>query len=104
MEKFSIATDSASGVQKIANVFMMLGLMGALAQGGLSGRLAKALGEPRLITVCLLVMALGLGLMPFIGAWWALYALLALWAVSASLIRPPVFGMLSNLSRAETRE
>jgi MFS family permease len=50
--------------------------------------------------VSLFCVALSLGPMPFARSWFEIYALLALLAIGSSMTRPPVFGMISNLTPA----
>src|SRR5207249_3255663 len=80
------------------------------------GRLVRKLGEPRLISVSLVLFGISLGPLPFIhGAeplslqilwhpgglpWVNLFLLLGLLAMGSSLTRPPVFGLISILTPA----
>jgi len=98
----------------VAYLFVYCGLIGALVQGGAIGRLVKQLGEPRLIALSLVLTAASLALIPFLkGAsqlswkvlfqhdglpWVWLLLVLALLSVGTSLTRPPLFGLLSNLT------
>ncbi len=102
-------------------LFVFCGVIGALVQGGLIGRIVKKLGEPKVITLSLVLTAVSLACLPFIkiGAsvaalplswkilfqpagltWWFMLAALALLSVGSSLTRPPLFGLLSNLTPA----
>lgn len=102
-------------------LFVFCGVIGALLQGGLIGRIVKKLGEPKVITLSLVLTAVSLACLPFIkiGAsvaalplswkilfqpagltWWFMLAALALLSVGSSLTRPPLFGLLSNLTPA----
>src|SRR6185312_2774111 len=91
--------DSAEGIRLVRNLFMYAGIVGALVQGG-TGRFVKMMGEPKLIGVSLLCVAVSLGLLPFSNTWWEVYLLLALLSIGSSMTRPPVFGMISNLTSA----
>lgn len=80
------------------------------------GRLVKKLGEARLIAASLVFTAVSLGFIPFIKGttplswgtllrpegvpWWFMLAVLALLSVGSALTRPPLFGLLSNLTPA----
>lgn len=102
-----------------AILFCFAGLIGAAVQAGPIGRLVKRLGEPRLIAISLLVFAAGLAPIPWVQgggtlsvstllssaglAWWTLLALVALIAIGSGLTRPPLFGLVSNLSPEEER-
>lgn len=95
-------------------LFVFCGLISALVQGGMIGRVVRRFGEPGVISASLLLTAVSLAIMPFITgkgvlswkllaqpdglAWWLLLAALALLAVGTSLTRPPLFGLLSNLT------
>jgi MFS family permease len=100
----------------VAYLFVYCGLIGAFVQGGAIGPLVKVLGEPRLMAVSLVLTAVSLAWLPFIGGtarlswgvllhtqglpWLAMLAALALLSVGTSLTRPPLFGLLSNLTPA----
>src|SRR5438128_432162 len=47
-------------------LFAYAGIVGAMVQGGAIGRLVKRMGEPKLISFSLLLVALSLGPLPFI--------------------------------------
>jgi len=100
----------------VAYLFVFCGLIGAFVQGGAIGRLVKMLGEPRLIALSLVLTAVSMAWLPFISGtarlswgvlvrsqglpWLAMLAALALLSVGTSLTRPPLFGLLSNLTPA----
>ena len=95
-------------------LFVYCGLISAFVQGGMIGRVVKKFGEPRVIALSLLLTAISLALLPFIKGsgllswsiltqpeglgWWGLLGALALLSVGSSLTRPPLFGLLSNLT------
>jgi MFS transporter, DHA1 family, tetracycline resistance protein len=98
----------------IAYLFVYCGLIGAIIQGGAIGRLVKLLGESRLIAWSLVFTALSMALLPFIKGtapvswagmaqaegrpWLFLLLALGLLSIGTSLTRPPLFGMISNLT------
>ena len=99
----------------VGYLFAYCGIIGAMVQGGMIGRMVKLFGEPLLISISLVVLALGLAPMPFLsghvpvgkewlqhtGAIWFLFlGVLALVSVGSSLTRPPLFGMISILTPA----
>jgi DHA1 family tetracycline resistance protein-like MFS transporter len=106
----------ATSASTIAYLFVYCGLIGALVQGGAIGRLVKKMGEPRLIALSLILTAASFTWIPFLkGAsnlswnvllqhdglpWVWLLLALALLSVGTSLTRPPLFGMVSNLTPA----
>ena len=83
----------------VSYLFAYCGIIGAIVQGGAIGKLVKKLGEPRLITLSLFLVALSLAVLPFVrGPWAELLLILALLSVGSSLTRPPLFGMISMLT------
>jgi DHA1 family tetracycline resistance protein-like MFS transporter len=99
-QKFSVDPEKPEGVKLVTNLFIYAGLIGALVQGGATGRLVKLMGEPKLVALSMFLVALSLGPMPFANSWPLLYLLLAVLSIGSSLTRPPVFGMISNLTPA----
>jgi multidrug resistance protein len=81
------------------------GIIGAAVQGGAIGRMVRRSGEARVIANSLFLLAASMAPLPFIhgtgAASWALLLLvLAVLAIASSLTRPPVFGLISNLTPA----
>jgi predicted MFS family arabinose efflux permease len=110
-----LTRDKASATT-VVYLFAYCGIIGAFVQGGAIGRLVKALGEPKLIALSLVLTGASLALLPFLKgstqltwgvlfrpegrAWIVMLLALALLAVGSSLTRPPLFGLLSNLTAA----
>jgi sugar phosphate permease len=106
-------TDAATAS---AILFAYCGIVGAFVQGGPLGKLVKRFGEPKLIAVSLILVAVSLAPLPFVtghaklswgvlfsgdgGPWWTVLILLGLLSIGSGLTRPPVFGMISNLTPA----
>src|SRR5204863_8872555 len=98
-------------------LFVYCGLIGAFAQGFAVGRLVKKIGEPRLIAISLVLTGISLGMIPFIKGnahlslkvlsrpegvpWVLLLVALGLLSIGSSLTRPPLFGLLSNLTPSD---
>jgi DHA1 family tetracycline resistance protein-like MFS transporter len=114
---FNLDLTSNRGVAStVSYLFVYCGLIGAFVQGGLTGRLVKKMGEPKLIVVSLILTGISLGMLPFIKGnthlswgilthrdglpWAALLGALAILSIGSSLTRPPLFGLLSNLTSA----
>ena len=106
----------ATSASTIGYLFVYCGLIGALIQGGAIGRLVKRLGEARLIALSLILTAASFVWLPFTSgntpltwkvllqpqglSWVWLLLALGLLSVGTSLTRPPLFGLLSNLTAA----
>jgi len=98
-------------------LIVFVGLVGALFQGGATGRLVKKLGEPKLILLSLALTGIAMIIVPFMqGApelswsilfhaegrpWLKLIVALCVLAIGSNLARPPIFGMISNLTSAD---
>ena len=107
----------ATSARTVGYLFVYCGLIGALVQGGAIGRLVKKMGEPKLIALSLILTAASFAWLPYLkGAsnlswkillqhdglpWVWLLLALALLSIGTSLTRPPLFGMLSNLTPAQ---
>lgn len=111
--KLDLGTDEAAAAT-VVYLFAYCGIIGAVVQGGAIGRLVKTLGEPRLIALSLVLSALSLAPLPFIKgeahlswgvifsadgqSWRWMLAALGLLSIGTSLTRPPLFGLMSNLT------
>jgi hypothetical protein len=100
----------------VVYLFAFCGIIGALVQGALVGRFVYKLGEPKLIALSLFLTALSFAPLPFIKGdsqlgwkilfqsggipWWWLLLALGTLSIGSSLTRPPLFGLLSNLTPA----
>ncbi len=109
-------TNDKAAAKTVTKIFAFCGIIGALVQGGLIGRMVKKLGEPKLIALSLVLTAASMAWLPFIKGtsnlsfrllaqpqgwpWVWMLSALALLAVGSSLTRPPLFGLLSNLTTA----
>jgi DHA1 family tetracycline resistance protein-like MFS transporter len=114
--QLDITTDETSATT-VVYLFAFCGIIGAFVQGGLIKRLVKQLGEPKLIAVSLVFTGVSLAMLPWIKgstqlnwgilfqpegrAWLFMLSALALLAIGSSLTRPPLFGLLSNLTSAD---
>ncbi|MBM3459543.1 MAG: MFS transporter, partial [Armatimonadetes bacterium] len=82
-------------------LFGYLGLIVALVQGGLTGRLVRRSGEARMALAGSLLLTVGLALLPLARHWGPLLGLLALVAVGQALLMP---GLQSLISRAAAQD
>ncbi|HVY72339.1 MAG TPA: MFS transporter, partial [Verrucomicrobiae bacterium] len=112
---FSLADAVSSKTNAI--MFSFAGIVGAFVQAGPIGKLVKRAGEPRLIAASLIIFACSMAVMPFIhgsgeltwgilfrsqGLPWILLLIAVGWlAIGSGLTRPPLFGLLSNLTPAD---
>ncbi len=114
-KNFGIDPFNKADAKVVGYLFVYCGIIGALVQGGGIGRAVKKLGEPLLITISLLLVGVALAPMPFIhgqvppwkemlhgssSPWLLFLFVLALLSIGSSLTRPPLFGMISNLTPA----
>jgi len=111
--KLDIQGDEASA-STVIYLYAYCGIISAFVQGGAIGRLVKQLGESRLIVLSLVLTAVSLGIIPFIKgssslswgilirpeglSWLLMLFVLAFLSVGTALTRPPLFGLLSNLT------
>lgn len=112
-------THDGRAAATVVYLFAYCGVLGALLQGTAVGRLVARFGEVRLIIGSLACTAVSLAVLPFIrgeghlswsalwgghgAGWWALLGALGLLSVGSSLTRPPLFGLLSNLTHEDER-
>jgi MFS transporter, DHA1 family, tetracycline resistance protein len=106
----------ATSASTIGYLFVYCGLVGAVMQGGAIGPLVKRMGESKLIALSLVLTAASFLWFPFLKGsspltwkvllqaqglpWVWLLLALGLLSVGTSLTRPPLFGLLSNLTAA----
>ena len=86
---------------RVGYLFTYCGVVSAILQGGVIGRLVKKYGEPKLIFVSVLIYAASLVALPFATSLPALFVVLGLLAIGSGLNRPTVFGMISLKSSAD---
>jgi len=109
-----LSMDELRHATTITGLFVYCGLIGAFVQGGATGRLVKKFGEPKLIALSLFLTGASLILLPMIkgdgplawshlfnganGPWIKTLGVLAMLAIGSQMTRPPIFGLLSNLT------
>jgi MFS family permease len=76
-------------------LFAFCGLMSALVQGGMIGRMVKRFGEPKLIWTSLFLVGASLLIIPYAGTVPVLLFGLAMVAMSTGLNRAPTLGLIS---------
>lgn len=82
-------------------MFVYIGFLIVMVQGGMIHRLNKKYGEKKLIGIGAMLVALGLVLTPVTGNIYVLYAALALLAIGSGLNNPANQSMLSKLAPKE---
>ena len=108
--------DQIKGATTVIYLFVFCGLIGAVIQGGAIGRLVKKFGERKLIALSLFLTGLSMVLLPLVKGqgqllwgqllghegipWLKMLGVLSLLSIGSSITRPPVFGLLSNLTSA----
>jgi MFS family permease len=111
-----LTVDATKPAMTVVSLFVFCGIIAVFIQGGVIGRLVKALGEPKLIALSLVLTGISLALLPFVKGegqlkwlavlrladwpWIKMLLVLVLLSVGSSLTRGPVFGLLSNLAPA----
>ena len=85
------------GISRIGWLFVYAGVLGAIVQGGLVGRLVKAFGERRLLVAGLVLAALAVGSVPYPAGIPALMVVLAVYAVGQGLVQPSLTSLTSRL-------
>ncbi len=85
------------GARETSWLFVFVGVVLVIVQGGLLGRLVRRFGERRLILSGIVLMALGLLLLPGPKLWLLLISLLLL-AVGQGIHNPSTTGLLSRLT------
>ena len=85
----------------IGYLFAFCGVMSALIQGGMIGRLVKRFGEPALIWGSLFGVGLSLLVIPYAATLGVLLFGLAMVAMTSGLNRAPTMGLISIFTSAE---
>jgi MFS transporter, DHA1 family, multidrug resistance protein len=85
---------------QLGYIFMIMGLAGAVVQGGLVGRLTKKFGEGAVIQLGIIISAIGFGLILLIEGFGTAALFLTIFGVGNGLIRPSVSSLLTKKSTA----
>jgi DHA1 family tetracycline resistance protein-like MFS transporter len=86
---------------QISFLFVYAGVLAALVQGGLAGRLTKRFGEARLVTVGTFLGFLGLGFLPYLGSLGLVMVSLAVLAMGQGIASPALSSLTSKLVAAD---
>ncbi|WP_026689055.1 tetracycline resistance MFS efflux pump [Alteribacter aurantiacus] len=83
---------------EVGTIVMIVGVVGAVAQGGLIGRLSKRFGDEKVALGSLLLSGVGFILMSFAFNYSTLIVTTCLFFLGNSLLRPSVNAMISKLA------
>jgi DHA1 family tetracycline resistance protein-like MFS transporter len=83
------------GPEQNGYLFAFVGLLTALIQGGLVGRLSRAFGERKLVGIGSALLALGMLLIAFSTSLWMLLVAMAAVAAGFSMVTPALNSLLS---------
>jgi len=83
------------GPEQNGYLFALIGLSGALLQGGLIGHMTKRFGEAKLIIQGSIALALGIGLIPFATEIWMLIIIMLIAVYGFSVISPSLNSLIS---------
>lgn len=86
--------------RRMGMMFAFMGVVSAVVQGGLVGRIAPRVGEARLATIGGLIQAVGLALIPEAHTAKALYGGLAALAAGQAVASPSILAVVSRRTAA----
>ena len=100
---FALMTARKFGFDARANgyLFAYIGILITIVQGGLTGRLARTLGERRMISVGLFCMIFGLGLLPYSLGLKSLLFVLVVLVGGHGFTNPSISSLISQAASAE---
>ncbi len=85
---------------QLGYLFMIMGLAGAIVQGGLVGRMTKKYGEGAVIQIGIVVSAIGFGLILLVNSFTTAAIYLTIFGIGNGVIRPSVSALLTKTSTA----
>lgn len=93
------AEKAGLGTTELGYIFMIMGLAGAIVQGGLVGRLTKRFGEGFVIQIGIFVSAIGFFLILYTKDFTTAAIFLTIFGVGNGVIRPAVSALLTKRSK-----
>jgi DHA1 family tetracycline resistance protein-like MFS transporter len=84
-------------------LFAYMGVISAVVQGGVVGRLAPRVGEKRLASAGGLLLAAGLAVVPVASGTLVLYAALGVLSAGSALATPSIYAVVSRRATASTQ-
>lgn len=100
---FAFLAADAFGIRDhdVPYVFVYIGVLAVLVQGGLVRPLARRFGERTLLVAGLAMQAVTIALLPFAGSTTGLFVVLAPMSLGNGLTQPALSALLSKLARKE---
>lgn len=97
---FALFSEATFGFKAatIGFVFAFIGVVLSIVQGMLVGRVVKRVGERRLIPLAMLAIAVGIGLLPFVGSITTLLVALGILATGMGFNSPALSSMVSRIA------
>ncbi|ONK21180.1 tetracycline resistance MFS efflux pump [Bacillus sp. VT-16-64] len=92
------AKTAGLGTVELGYLFMIMGLAGAIVQGGLVGRLTKKYGEGAVIQGGIIVSIIGFGLILLVDSFTTAAIYLTIFGIGNGVIRPSVSALLTKKS------
>lgn len=90
------------GPEQVGVIFMVVGLVSAITQGGLTGLVTRKWGETPIIKIGMLGSAISLFLVSFATNYWSLLVTIGLFVFTTALLTPAISSLTSK--RAETQQ
>ncbi|RWR11104.1 MFS transporter [Siminovitchia fortis] len=94
------AKKAGLGTVQLGYLFMIMGLAGAIVQGGLVGRMTKKYGEGAVIQAGIAVSAVGFALILLVDSFTTAAVYLTIFGIGNGVIRPSVSALLTKTSAA----
>lgn len=91
------------GAQQTGYVFAYAGILAAIVQGGLIGRLTRMFGEAKLIVAGAVILGLGMAAIPLSVNLPLLLIAMALLAIGLSLLNPSLSSLISKAAPADAQ-
>ncbi|MBS4199179.1 MFS transporter [Bacillus sp. FJAT-49732] len=92
------AKKAGLGTVTLGYLFMIMGLAGAIVQGGLVGRMTKKYGEGLVIQIGIIVSAIGFALILLVNSFTTAAIFLTIFGIGNGVIRPSVSALLTKKS------
>lgn len=95
------ADDKAGlGTTELGYIFMIMGLAGAVVQGGLVGKMTKKFGEGNVIQIGIIVSTIGFATILLVNSFLTAAIFLTIFGIGNGLIRPAVSSLLTKKAKS----